>query len=151
VSWQAYTMKHGETLEKVAAKFGTSAAHLREVNGLTQNRKVRIANATLLVPMRNLQGGGSLDGAGAIAVAPRTNAVATATTVAARHHVVQRGDTLFSIAKHYGVGVDQIKSWNHLASNQVSIGQRLAVGGTAPMNGHAANSHLMTTKQTAKP
>ena len=139
VSWQTYTMKRGETIERVAAKFGTSAAYLREVNGFSTNRRMRITHATLLVPMRNLHGGGNLDGAGVVTLALRNNA-GSAVAPSARHHVVLRGDTLFSIAQRYGVGVDQLKSWNGLTSDQVNLGQRLAVGGTAPMVKPAANS-----------
>jgi len=38
VTWQTYAPKKGETLEKIAAKFGTSPARLSEVNGLLQLR-----------------------------------------------------------------------------------------------------------------
>ncbi len=47
--WQAYTLKPGEKLEKVAPRFGIALADLKRVNGL--HGKLRItAGATLLVP-----------------------------------------------------------------------------------------------------
>ena len=42
-------------------------------------------------------------------------------------HVVKRGQTLGAIAKMQGVTVTQIKSWNHLRSNNIQIGQRLII------------------------
>jgi hypothetical protein len=42
-------------------------------------------------------------------------------------HVVKRGQTLSAIAKTHGVTVTQIKTWNHLRSNSIQIGQRLII------------------------
>ncbi len=46
-------------------------------------------------------------------------------------HTVVPGDTLFSIAKHYGNTVESIKQWNGLSSNQLTVGQQLRVSATA--------------------
>ncbi len=43
-------------------------------------------------------------------------------------HIVKKGETLFSIARSYDVGVDDIRQWNDLSSNQLSIGQEIIVG-----------------------
>ncbi len=40
-------------------------------------------------------------------------------------HIVEKGDTLYSISKKYGVTVDELKSFNKLISNDISIGQNL--------------------------
>jgi flagellum-specific peptidoglycan hydrolase FlgJ len=42
-------------------------------------------------------------------------------------YVVKAGDTLFSIAKKYDLSVEQLKSYNDLASNALSIGQLLKI------------------------
>ena len=47
-------------------------------------------------------------------------------------HVVKQGETLFSISKVYEVTIDQLRSWNNLSGNQISIGQRLIV--SAPVS-----------------
>lgn len=41
------------------------------------------------------------------------------------HHSVEKGDTLYSISRKYGVSVDELKSINGLDSNTISIGQKL--------------------------
>jgi membrane-bound lytic murein transglycosylase D len=49
VSWQAYKLKHGETIDKIAARYHISVAQLKHVNGIAPKRGVA-AGATLLVP-----------------------------------------------------------------------------------------------------
>jgi membrane-bound lytic murein transglycosylase D len=49
VSWQAYQLKSGETLERVAARYNVTVASLRQVNGITPKRKIG-AGSTVLVP-----------------------------------------------------------------------------------------------------
>ena len=42
-------------------------------------------------------------------------------------HIVRRGETLYSIAKHYRISVDSLKALNDLRGNNIGIGQRLLV------------------------
>ncbi len=45
----------------------------------------------------------------------------------ARVHVVQPGDTLFSIARRYGVGVEELRAYNGLDGNLIHSGQPLRI------------------------
>ncbi len=45
---------------------------------------------------------------------------------------VQKGDSLWSIAKKFNVGINEIKSANNLTSNLISVGQELVIPGFAP-------------------
>ena len=47
-------------------------------------------------------------------------------------YIVQKGDSLYSIAKRFNVGVKEIKEANNLTSNLISIGQSLIIPGVAP-------------------
>lgn len=53
----------------------------------------------------------------------------------AQTHVVQKGETLYSLARKYAVELDSVRSWNQLEGSALSIGQTLVFeatgGGTA--------------------
>lgn len=46
------------------------------------------------------------------------------------YYIVQKGDSLWSIAKKYNTTVEELKSINNLKTNLLSIGQRLKIKGT---------------------
>jgi len=52
------------------------------------------------------------------------------------YYVVKKGDTLWSIARAYGLTVEKLKSLNNLTSNILSIGQKLIIssGSNVPNN-----------------
>ena len=65
------------------------------------------------------------------ASAARASAEAAAPVVPPGHHVVKRGDTLYSIALEYGASYRDVAQWNQLDDpTKISIGQVLRV--TAP-------------------
>lgn len=43
------------------------------------------------------------------------------------HHKVRRGDSLWSIARDYGVDVDSLKEANHITGNRIYAGQTLKI------------------------
>jgi LysM repeat protein len=49
-----------------------------------------------------------------------------------QNHIVLPKETLYSIAKKYGVTVEQIKSWNELKENSIKEGMILAIYPNAP-------------------
>ena len=51
---------------------------------------------------------------------------------------VQGGDTLFSIAKRFGLTVDQIRAYNRVQGNTLQVGQNLALADTATTQANAA-------------
>lgn len=49
-------------------------------------------------------------------------------------HIVKKGETLSTIARKYHVSVNQLKQWNNMKSDRLSIGQKLVVYSSgAPM------------------
>lgn len=66
-------------------------------------------------------------------------------------HTVVRGDTVYNIAKRYQITQDNLRAWNNMADNTISVGQVLRVkpaGYTAPA-GSAATSAAHTQPPAA--
>jgi len=116
-----YTVRAGDNLTKLAIKQGVSVAQLKAWNKLTtesvvagqQLRLAAPADATALPVV-------------AQAPAPR-RAKAELPAPRLEMHTVQPGDTLFSIAKRFGLSLQELKRLNHLASDHVKPGQKLVV------------------------
>ena len=65
-------------------------------------------------------------------------------------HTVKTGETLFSIARQYEVSVTQLRDWNNLEDNELSVGQQLIVGqeqGATP-NQPQAVTHTVQPQET---
>lgn len=65
----------------------------------------------------------------AVAAAPKAQAPAPTPKAAANlaHHTVQKGETLFSISRQYGVTPTQLQEWNDKPDNGVKVGEVLVV------------------------
>ena len=62
-------------------------------------------------------------------------------------HNVQSGETLFQIANQYEVSVQQIKDWNNLSGNQLSIGQTLIIRQPSAQS-QSGITHTVQPKET---
>ena len=101
VSWETYHPEKGETLAKIADKFGLSVAELRRVNGIdTHSSRVP---QQMVVPTE----------AEAAMVSAKLPIMYAPPIAEVRHvHRVKSGDTLSGIAKRYHVRVSDLKRWN---------------------------------------
>ena len=117
-SWQAYTMKHGDTLDKLAAKHGIALSKLKLANGITSRTKVK-AGYELLLPLK-----GSAAGAEPLPAVFRQPALPPARRGGAIH-IVRRGETVYGIARRYHVSTDSLLRWNHVGV--LTTGQRLVI------------------------
>ena len=118
VSWQAYRLKQGETLQQVAAKYGMSVETLKSVNGIGPRANVPVGH-TLLVPAQRP----SAESAASLANAVFTTVPSGRTF----YYTVRRGESLPTIATRYGVSAQDIRRWNNLTQNTVAIGKRLRI------------------------
>jgi peptidoglycan lytic transglycosylase D len=146
VSWQVYTFKHGDSLEKLAARHGISVARLKVVNGITRRTRVT-AGMQLMLPIKGSDAG---------KIEPLPAAFYQPTPDSPRRggrklvHVVKPGDTLFAIARRYRVTVDDLKRWNRSIGAAISAGQRLIIyRGSAPTKKLSNSKHLSKTKPVA--
>ena len=94
-----YTVKKGDSLYKIATKYNTSINAIQKLNNLN--------NINLSV--------------GQVLKIP--NSVSNNN----KNYTVQKGDSLYSIAKKFNTTIDSIKKKNNLTNNLLSIGQKLII------------------------
>jgi LysM repeat protein len=92
-----YTVRWGDTLSGIGARFGVSVEALARTNGISA-QGLLLAGSTLHLPAGASDGGGG--GGGTIAMGGS--------------YVVRPGDSLWSIAARFGVGMHRLARANHL-------------------------------------
>lgn len=108
-----YRVEAKETLYSIANLYGISVAELVKHNPETE-AGLKIG-AVLRIPFRATQ-------------APADSGD--------DYHVVEKSETLYSIGRKYGVTVAQLKEWNNLSTDAISLGDRIKIFGQtkAPEN-----------------
>jgi LysM repeat protein len=126
-----HIVRWGETMYSIARRYGTSVQAVLNANGLS-NPNYIYAGQRLIIP-----GGGGGGGS-----APSTGGGGGSAPSGGSVHVVQRGQTLYSIARWYGTSVSAIMNANGLSNpNFIWVGQRLTIpgggggGGSTPSSG----------------
>ncbi len=132
VSWQAYQSKKGEALEKVAARFGATLEQLRKANGLMPDAKVSNGQQ-LLVPNDEEDPNKEF-------VAFNMHLAPALDEGHALIHIVHRGESLGSIARHYHVSLASLKQRNG-GRTLIRPGQHLVIAG-ANIGGHRRHAHV---------
>jgi len=125
-----HTVKLGDTLEKVARAYGTTAAAISSANGITNPDLIWVGQK-LLIP------GSKQSGAPAPQPIAKPKPKPQPAPASQQIYIVQAGDTLGQIAKRYGTTVAAIMAANDLPSaNNIGAGQRLIIskgGVSAPV------------------
>jgi membrane-bound lytic murein transglycosylase D len=99
-----YVVQPGDTLWSIARQFQTDTTTLKRANGLGRSSLIRVGQK-LFVPDA---GSGETRTARAQSEAVRQELV---------HYKVRPGDSLWDIARRFGVTTSQLRSWNKLAEN----------------------------------
>jgi len=109
ISFRNHPINQGDTLSSIANRYGVSIAALKKTNNL-RGSQIR-AGRNLLIPVS-----GSVT---------NTNHSSNTNKLV---HKVQRGDTLWSIARRYKVQLQELLSWNNISSDQIlRLNQSLTV------------------------
>lgn len=114
-NYQDYIVRLGDTLYKIAKKYGMSVEELMKLNNLKGTTLT--VGQVLKVKQNyysNIPLGAKCYGSGYQAPNYLT-------------YVVRRGDNLYNIARKYGVSVEDIMELNNLNSDNLSIGQILKI------------------------
>ncbi len=100
-SQEIYTVKKGDSLWKIANKYNTTVEKLKSANNLKTN--TLSVGQKLVIP--------------SISVSPDVSDT----------YIVQKGDSLWSIANKFNMTVSELKNLNNLTNNLLSIGQVLKI------------------------
>lgn len=95
-----YTVKSGDSLWSISRKFGVTVNELKKVNNLSSN--LLSVGQNLIIPGKK-------------------------NNTSSNEYVVKKGDTLYGIANKYNVSVDNLKSYNNLSTDSLSIGQLIKI------------------------
>ncbi|MBP1042812.1 LysM peptidoglycan-binding domain-containing protein [Vagococcus sp. BWB3-3] len=116
-----YQVKGGDTLLDIAAAYGVSLDALQAVNQLSDERIYTGATLRLPDTAKAPTTNQSSEESKESTVAPTP----TSTPEPVTQHIVAKGDTLYAIAKTYGVEVMDLQKANHLQTEQLYLGQEL--------------------------
>jgi LysM repeat protein len=125
-----------ETLYSISRLYGVSTDELKQWNDLKENalsvghelvikKKSTSVSAVTALPTEKRNGNSKV-------------------------HIVAEKETLYSIARQYGVTVDEIKQGNQLQTNDVKIGQELVISGNAPLVKTQSQTTTVSTEQVAE-
>lgn len=112
-----YTVKSGDSLWSISRKFGVTVNELKKVNNLSSN--LLSIGQNLIIPGKK-------------------------NNTSSNEYVVKKGDTLYGIANKYNVRVDNLKSYNNLSTDSLSIGQIIKI----PDNKVNSNEYVVKSGDT---
>ncbi len=116
----SHVVQRGETLSKIARRYRVSEATLQAWNGLTKGRVVVGQRLTV-------RKAGNVKIASAAPKNQRVN-ISKRGAASAITYRVQRGDTLYSIARRFDVDVAVLKRWNKISGKrELSAGTRVEI------------------------
>lgn len=118
-----YQARKKDSLASVARRFGTTAATLAELNGLS--KKSRIAGKRLVVPARQT-----------VNFSSEGRTVQAGDNAHSRYYTVKKGDTLDSLSRRFKVSIKMLAAWNNLKGKMaLKPGHRLIVAKFTQKNG----------------
>jgi LysM repeat protein/GH25 family lysozyme M1 (1,4-beta-N-acetylmuramidase) len=101
-----YTVQYGDSLSKIASRYGTTVSALASINGIKNVNFIRTGQVLKL----------------------SGSATVTSSASKVTYYTVRKGDTVWYLSRYYGTSMTQIRSWNRLGANYVIYpGQKLRV------------------------
>lgn len=136
----SYTVVKNDTLWGLSKKYGVSVSDLKKANGVSGH--LIYVGQKLQIPAKSTK-------AVKAAKATKTTKTTSASTVdtTSTTHTVVKGDTLWSLAKKYGVSVKALMKANNLSSSTILIGQSLNL--RAGMTTYGVNGVTTGSSSTA--
>jgi membrane-bound lytic murein transglycosylase D len=121
---RTHTVARGDTLSRVAQRYGATTREIAEANRISTNKTLSVGMGLVIpVPAR------------ARSAAPATTTVARKAPASGQEtapgerirYVIKPGDTLTGIAEQYRTTVRDLQSWNRLRGSRIAAGDTLTI------------------------
>ena len=120
-----YVVKKGDTLYSISRKYEITVAELRTANNLSENDVLK-EGAKLVIPSADISNAAALSSTKTSSTENKPASKASSAV-----YEVQKGDTLYGIARKYGIKLPELLAMNNLDTNAtIKIGQKLTVPGS---------------------
>ena len=140
---RACVVTTGDTLSSLARRHDTSVGNLMKVNGITDPTRLRIGQQLELPPKMVLHAGKTPARAipvreegqdtSVVISPPPSPQLSQAASKPEPDYTVQRGDTLYGIARRHKMTISTLRSLNPDIGDRILVGQKISVGGrTSP-------------------
>ncbi|WHY81736.1 LysM peptidoglycan-binding domain-containing protein [Siminovitchia fortis] len=139
-----YKVVSGDTLGRIAAKYGTTVTKLKQANGLK-------SDLIYVGQVLRLNGSSSSAPTPKPSTAPSSGSSTSGNSGSASTHKVVSGDTLGRIAAKYGTTVTQLKQANGLRSDLIYAGQVLRLNGSSSSAASSGSAGKQTAASVSNP
>ena len=122
--WIQYTVRSGDALEKIARGNGVSVNDLRLWNGL---RGSKIVAGQVLEIYNEPEERTKIITPPAITADPQEERRSKSSATKEQVHRVKRGETIYDIARSYGISTKELMEHNNLKSSKILVNQKLRI------------------------
>lgn len=143
-STKSYTVQKGDTLSSIASAHGTTWKKLAELNSLSNPNQLKVGQE---IRISESAGTSSSSVSGKHTAAPVSSRPIPGSIKQGSSYVIQKGDSLSSIAKRSGLTVSEIKAANSLSHDSLVVGKSL----TIPKKGAKASVAKAAPAKAANP
>lgn len=142
----SYKVEKGDTLYSISRKYQITVAELRAANNLSENDIIKIGQK-LIIPTADISTAAALLSDNTKKEENQAKALENASSV----YVVQKGDTLYAIARKCGLTVAELVSLNNMdTSTVIKVGQKLKIKATPTLTQTTPSSTLAANSNDTK-
>lgn len=136
-----YTVRSGDTVSGIAARYGTTVAAVVAANKLDSRALIRIGQVLVIPGSGSSSGSSSSGSSGSSSTGSGSTSGSSSSSSSSRtSYTVRSGDTLSGIAFAHRTTVSALMSANSLRSTVIHPGQRLTIPGSGSSSSSSSSS-----------
>ncbi len=141
----SYSVRKGDTLQRISKKYSISVSEIKESNGLKSSE---LSIGTKLSLPNSEKKHRNKEAAHSSKKYPAKHLVSNkpSTEIKETVHIVKKGDTLISVAKKYGITVNELRNANNLKKGRLKVGQHISI----KRRSHTPNTYVARKGDTVR-